>query len=70
MGLFSFGTKNKQETVRDSGHFVKDDEAILVVVVVLLIMAMNSKMKRQPTLHHHRSYPSCGFFVWIDKTGS
>ena len=27
MGLFSFGTKNKQETVRDSGHFVKDDEA-------------------------------------------
>ncbi|MEW7849287.1 SPOR domain-containing protein [Massilia aurea] len=27
MGLFSFGTKNKQETVRDSGHFVKDDDA-------------------------------------------
>ena len=27
MGLFSFGSKNKQETVRDSGHFVKDDEA-------------------------------------------
>lgn len=26
MGLFSFGTKNKQETVRDSGHFVKDDD--------------------------------------------
>mgnify|MGYP001015702625 CR=1 FL=1 len=27
MGLFSFGNKNKQETVRDSGHFVKDDDA-------------------------------------------
>jgi DedD protein len=27
MGLFSFGSKNKQETVRDSGHFVKDDDA-------------------------------------------
>jgi DedD protein len=27
MGLFSFGNKNKQETVRDSGHFVKDDES-------------------------------------------
>ncbi|WP_020656861.1 SPOR domain-containing protein [Massilia niastensis] len=27
MGLFSFGKKNKQETVRDSGHFVKDDDA-------------------------------------------
>ncbi len=27
MGLFSFGSKNKQDTVRDSGHFVKDDDA-------------------------------------------
>jgi len=27
MGLFSFGSKNKQETARDSGHFVKDDDA-------------------------------------------
>ncbi|WP_137173301.1 SPOR domain-containing protein [Massilia sp. HP4] len=27
MGLFSFGNKNKQETVRDSGHFVKEDDA-------------------------------------------
>ncbi|MFC0252936.1 SPOR domain-containing protein [Massilia consociata] len=27
MGLFSFGTKNKQDTVRDSGHFVKEDDA-------------------------------------------
>lgn len=27
MGLFSFGNKNKQETVQDSGHFVKDDDA-------------------------------------------
>ncbi len=27
MGLFSFGNKNKQETVRDSGHFVKDEDA-------------------------------------------
>ena len=27
MGLFSFGNKNKQETVRDSGHFVKDDDS-------------------------------------------
>lgn len=27
MGLFSFGNKNKQETVRDSDHFVKDDDA-------------------------------------------
>ena len=27
MGLFSFGTKNKQDTVQDSGHFVKDDDA-------------------------------------------
>ena len=27
MGLFSFGNKNKQETVRDSGHYVKDDDA-------------------------------------------
>ena len=29
MGLFSFGNKNKQETVRDSGHFVKDDDAAI-----------------------------------------
>ena len=27
MGLFSFGSKNKQDTVLDSGHFVKDDDA-------------------------------------------
>ncbi|MDK6080102.1 SPOR domain-containing protein [Massilia varians] len=27
MGLFSFGSKNKQDTVRDSGHFVRDDDA-------------------------------------------
>lgn len=27
MGLFSFGSKNKQDTVQDSGHFVKDDDA-------------------------------------------
>jgi len=27
MGLFSFGNKNKQDTARDSGHFVKDDDA-------------------------------------------
>ena len=27
MGLFSFGSKNKQDTVRDSGHYVKDDDA-------------------------------------------
>ncbi|MCA1245252.1 SPOR domain-containing protein [Massilia sp. MS-15] len=27
MGLFSFGSKNRQDTVRDSGHFVKDDDA-------------------------------------------
>lgn len=27
MGLFSFGSKNKGDTVRDSGHFVKDDDA-------------------------------------------
>jgi DedD protein len=27
MGLFSLGSKNKQDTVRDSGHFVKDDDA-------------------------------------------
>lgn len=27
MGLFSFGNKNKQETVQDSGHFVKDDDS-------------------------------------------
>ncbi|UVW27738.1 SPOR domain-containing protein [Massilia sp. H6] len=27
MGLFSFGSNNKQDTVRDSGHFVKDDDA-------------------------------------------
>jgi DedD protein len=27
MGLFSFGSKNKQDTVRDSGHFVKEDDA-------------------------------------------
>jgi len=27
MGLFSFGNKNKQETARDSGHFVKEDDA-------------------------------------------
>ncbi|GAB3378249.1 SPOR domain-containing protein [Massilia agri] len=27
MGLFSFGSKNKQDTARDSGHFVKDDDA-------------------------------------------
>lgn len=27
MGLFSFGKKTKQDTVRDSGHFVKDDDA-------------------------------------------